>query len=71
MMNWAGITKDMRIKLWTYAVNNATQHDVILTMRYRNRNPYKLFWGVQPNYIGNLKRWGETGIVKSITMETW
>ena len=67
MMNWAGITKEMRIKLWMYAVYNATQHEVILTTRYRSNNSYKLFWGEQPNYIGNLKRFGETGVVKQLT----
>ena len=54
MLNWAGIEESMRVKLWTYVVNNATQHDVILTTRYRSRNPYKLFYGDQPKYISNL-----------------
>ena len=43
MLNWAGVTENMRVKLWSYAVYNTTQHDVILTTRNRTRNPYKLF----------------------------
>ena len=44
ILNWAAVTEEMRMKLWTYAVYNATQHEIILTTRYRKRNPYKLFW---------------------------
>ena len=28
-----------------------------------------MFWEAQPNYIGNLKRFGETGIVKKLVKE--
>ena len=65
MMNWAEFPEEMRQKMWAYAAHNATQHDVILTTRLK-QNSYKLFWGKQPNYIGNLKRFGETGTVKTL-----
>ena len=38
MLNWEGVTENMRAKLWGYAVYNTTQHDVILTTRNRTRN---------------------------------
>ena len=66
MLNWVGVEESMRVKLWIYVVNNATQHDAILTTRYRSRNPYKLFYGDQPKYISNLRRFGETGTVKTL-----
>ena len=65
MMNWAELDEEFRWKLWAYAAHCATQHDVILTSRHK-RNSYKLFWNVQPHYIGNLKFFGETGTVKTL-----
>ena len=65
MMNWGNFPEDVRQKMWAYVTNNATQHDVILTTRSK-QNSYKLFWGNQPNYIGNLKWFGETGTVKTL-----
>ena len=39
---------------------------MILTTRYSTRNPYKWFWGEQPNYIGNFKKCREVRIVKNL-----
>ena len=66
MLNWAGVTKEKRERLWSEAMNHATKLDGILVTRNKPVMNDMALFGKQPNWIDKLKRFGEVGIVKTL-----
>ena len=66
MLNWAGLTKDKRERLWSEVMNHATKLDEILVTRNKPIMNDVALCGKQPKWIDKLKRFGEIGIVKTL-----
>ena len=66
MLNWAGIDRITRIRLWTEAANCATKYDGILITRKKEISSYEKFYGRRPNWIDDCKKFGEVGVFKNL-----
>ena len=67
MMNHAGFTKEVRVKMWCEAASTATKLNNILVKPEDNSPPYKKFYGKNPGYAAHLHTFGEIGVVADWT----
>ena len=67
MMNGANIPKDIRLRLYTKAIETATLLDGLsqVEINGEKKSRYKHFHGKNPRFAGHLRTWGETGTVKT------
>ena len=56
MLNWAGVTKEKRERLWSEVMNHATKLDGILVTRSKPIMNDVALYGKQPKWIDKLKR---------------
>ena len=67
MMNGANIPKDIRLRLYTKAIETATLLDGLsqVEINGEKKSRYEHFHGKNPRFAGHHRTWGETGTVKT------
>ena len=63
MMKSAGITGNLKYKIWAECVKTATDLDGILVESASQKSRVEQFIGKKPRFVSNLRSFGEVGIV--------
>ena len=67
MMNGANIPKEIRLRLYTKAIETATLLDGLTQVEISGKaaSRFEHFHGKNPKFVGHLRTWGEAGTVKT------
>ena len=63
MLNESEVTPGIRKGLWAEAASTATQIHNICLRKNKNETPYEMIFNENPQFVENLRRFGEIGIV--------
>ena len=63
MLNWAKLTKVLRIQLWAQCAQTVTRLENILYNKAETKTASEKFYGKNPPWTQHLRTFGEIGIV--------
>ena len=69
MLNWAGLSEEMRTGLWAECASTATKTDNLLVDEFSNKCPYEKFFNKLPKYHDKLHIFGEVGVIKNLNVK--